>query len=139
MGFIRKYIKDRSFVLTLIQDGANDQSLKEHVDLLTTETEGMHPFVELADASELHDLSGFTMLGTSAAGAREYDRKPYKNDKLAILVSSNEVYELASGYSATSYYFRYDTEVFKDFREAIEWLGVADLENEINKLRKKSI
>lgn len=69
MGFTRKYIKDRHFVLTLVQDGANDEQLKEHVRLLTAETVELRPFVELADVSKLHDLSGLTVLGTAAAGA----------------------------------------------------------------------
>ncbi len=136
MGFTRKYIKDRNFVLTLIRDGADNKQLEEHVRLLTAETEEMHPFLELADASELHDISGFTVPGTAAAGAIEIDRKPHKRDKLAILVSSDEQHKLASGYSTTSIYFRYDTKIFRDFRQAIEWLGVTDLENEINELRK---
>jgi hypothetical protein len=137
MGFTREYIKDKHFVLTLIRDGANDKLLEEHVHSLTSETEDMHPFVELADATQLQDLSGFTELGASAAGAIEFERKPYKKDKLAILVSTVEAEKLAHGYSATSFYFRYNTRVFRDFRQAIEWLGVADLENEINELRNK--
>ena len=137
MGFIHKYIKDRNFVLTLVRDGANNEELEEHVHTLTIEMEGVHPFVELADASELYDLSGFTEVGVAAAGATEFERKPYKGDKLAILISSDEVYNLATNYKATSLYFRYDTKIFRDFRQAIEWLGVADLENEINKLRKE--
>lgn len=86
----------------------------------------------------MHDLSGFTELGTIAAGAAEFERKPYKIDKLAILVSSDEAYKLASCYRATSLYFRHDVKIFMDYKQAIKWLGVADLENEINELRNKS-
>lgn len=135
MSITRKYLMDRHFVLTTLRDGANERLLKEHVQLLTAETENIHPFVELADASELRDLSGFSVVGTAAAGAFEFERKHLKEDKLAILVSSNDAYELAAGYSATSYYYRYDSKIFKDFKQAIEWLGVGDLENEINELR----
>jgi len=137
MSITRKYIKDRHFVLTLVRDGANEKLLEEHVKILTAETEALHPFLELADTSELHDLSGFTEIGTASAGATEFDRKPYKKDKLEILVSSDEAFNLASSYSATSSYFRYDSMIFRDFRKAIEWLGVADLEDEINELRKE--
>ena len=135
MGFKIKLIKDRNFVLTLIRDGTDDKQLKELVHDITVATKGMHPFVELADASKLHDLSGFTQLGTTTAGAKEFDRKPYKQDKLAILVASEEAYTLATCYKATSLYYRHDVKIFKDFKLAIEWLGVADLEDEINKLR----
>ena len=137
MGFTRKYIKDRHFVLTLVRDGANESLLKEHVQLLTAEAKEIHPFVELADASELNDLSGFTEIGIAIAGATEFDRKPFKRDKLAILVSRDETHELASCYRAPSLYFRVDTKIFRDFKQAIEWLGVADIENEINDLRKE--
>ncbi len=65
MGFTRGYIKDRRFVLTLVRDGANNKPLEKHVHFLTTETEGMHPFVEHADVSELHDASRLTELGTT--------------------------------------------------------------------------
>ena len=137
MGFTRKYIKERQFVLTLVRDGANDELLKEHVMLLTAETKDIHPFVELADASELHDLSSFTEIGVLVSGSSEVDRKPYKNDKLAILVSSDDAYKLATRYEASSIYYRYGVNVFRDFQEAIEWLGVADLEDEINILRNE--
>ena len=136
MGFERKYIRDRHFVLTLISDGANNEQLIEHVRSLTAEAKELQPFVELADASEIHDLSGFTERGATLAGSLEVDRKPYKRDKLAILVSSSEAHKLALGYIATSIYSRSDAEIFRDFGKAIEWLGVADLENEINELRK---
>ncbi len=137
VGFTTKFIKDRHFVLTLIDDGANDKQLKEQVRFITAQTQEMRPFVELGDASKLRDLSGFTELGTTAAGALEFERKPYKLDKLAILVSSDEANTLASCYRATSLYYRHDVRIFRDFRQAIEWLGVADLENEINELRKE--
>ncbi len=139
LGFTTKFLQDKHFVLTLIEDGANDKLLKEQVRFVTAQTQGkgMRPFVELADASELHDLSGFTELGTTAAGALEFERKPYRQDKLAILVDSDEAYKLASCYRATSLYYRHDVKIFRDFRQSIEWLGVADLENEINELRKK--
>jgi hypothetical protein len=135
-GFTRKYIKERRFVLTLVRDGASNRSLEEHVRALTEETKDMHPLVELADASELHDLSGLTEDGVAVAGSGEIDRQPHKKDKLAILTSSDEVQNLASKYSATSRYFRADVRVFRDFKSAIDWLGVSDLEEEIDELRK---
>jgi len=137
LGFTTKFIKDRRFVLTLIRDDANDKLLKKQVRFVTAQTQGMRPFVELADASELHDLSGFTELGTTAAGALEFERKPYKQDKLAILVASDEAFKLASCYRATSLYYRHDVKIFRDFRQSIEWLGVADLEKKINELRNE--
>jgi len=138
MAFIRKYIKDRKFVLSLVRDGANEKLLKEHVKQLTEETNEMHPFVELADASELHDLSGFSMDGLTKSGASEIDRRPHKKDKLAVLVSNDVAHHLALSFLSTSLYYRYDAKVFRDFKESIEWLGVADLEDEINKLRNLS-
>ncbi len=135
MGFTRKYIRERKFVLTLVRDRVSDKELFDHVRLLTAETATMHPFLELTDVTELHE-SGITKLGTITAGTLEIDRKPHKADKLAVLVASDEMYNMAAGYIATSFYYRYDARIFKDFKKAIEWLGVADLENEINKLRK---
>lgn len=136
MGLIHKFIKDRKFVLTVIQDGTDDELLAESVHMLTLETEGMHPFVELADTTNLHDLSKLTEKGVALAGSMEFERKPYKRDRLAILVENDEVYRLATKYASTSTYFRYDTKIFRDFKEAINWLGVADLEDRINELRK---
>ncbi|MCG6938161.1 MAG: hypothetical protein LJE83_08335 [Gammaproteobacteria bacterium] len=115
MGFTRQYIKDRRFVLTMVRDGANDELLKEHVMILTKETEDMYPFIELADASELHDKSGFSEFGGSVSGASEISRKPHKKDKLAILVSSDEVHKLALSYGSTSIYFRSDVKIFRDY------------------------
>ena len=136
MSFTRTYIKERNFILTLVRDGANNESLKKHVQALTTESEDMHPFVELADASELTDISGFTKDGMVVAASNEIDRQPYQKDKLAILVASDEVYALAHQYGAISAYLRYDVKVFREYQPALEWLGVLDLENEINELRK---
>jgi len=135
MGFSRKYIKERMFVLTLVRDGANEKLLREHIESLTKETKDMHPFVELVDASKLNDLSGFTKTGLAVSGSSEFDRKPYKEDKLAILVSSDEAQDLAFSFVSTSIYYRYDAKVFRNYTEAIKWLGVADLENTINELR----
>jgi len=105
--------------------------------MLTKETEGMHPFVELADTTGLHDVSGFTNTGITYAAACEIERNPHKRDKLAILVASDEVYDLAVSYSLTSSYFRDDVRIFLDFSSAIDWLGVADLEAEINRMRQE--
>ncbi len=137
MGFTRKYIRESNFVLTLVRDSVSDKELCDHVRLLTAETVDMHPFLELTDVTELRDLSGITELGTITTGTFEGERKPHKVDKLAVLVASDELYELAAAYMATSLYYRHEAKIFKDFRQAIEWLGVADLENEINNLRRE--
>lgn len=123
-------------MLTLVEDGGGDKDLEEHVNLLTQETRDMHPFVELADTSKLRDLSAFTDTGVTLAGSLEFSRQPHKRDKLAILVANKEVYELANKYAATSSYFRYEVRIFKDYKEAITWLGVADLEDQINDMRE---
>lgn len=136
MGFTRKYIKDRNFVLTLIRDAADNRKLEEHIHALTIETKDMRPFLELADASELHDLSGFTEEGIAFAASIEFERKPFKRDRLAILISNDEAYRLASMYRAISNHFRYDVEVFRDFMDAVTWLSIDDLIDEINDLRK---
>ena len=136
MGFTRHYIKDNNFVLTLVRDKADNKSLQEHVRILTDETKGMHPFMELIDASELHDSSRFTEAGIIYSASLEFERTPYKRDKLAILVSSHEVHKLATMYTNISYYYRYDVKVFRDFQLAVEWLGVANLARNINVLRK---
>ncbi len=136
MGLKRKYIKDRKFVLTLVQDGSDDAQLAEFVRSITLETKDMHPFVELADATNLRDLSNFSEKGVALAGSLEFERTPYKQDKLAILVSNNEAYNLATKYASTSGYFRYGVKIFTDFKEAISWLGVADLEDQINDMRE---
>lgn len=135
MSFTHKYIRERNFVLTLISGVIDDNEIKKHVQTLTIDTENMGNFVELADASNLHDISHLTTEGITIAAAFEIDRQPYNRDKLAILVSSDEAYELASNYAAITSYVRYGAKVFRDFRSAIEWLGVLDIENEIDELR----
>ena len=42
MGFSRKYIRERNFVLTLVRDKADNRMLYEHVHALTNETRDMH-------------------------------------------------------------------------------------------------
>lgn len=135
MPYQIKIIRERNFVLSLVLDGFNDSELVEAVNDLTRQTADMHPFVELADATRVRDFSGLSDFGLAFAGSLEYDRKPYKRDKLAILVSSDEAYQLAARYASTSIYFRYDVKIFQDFGKAIDWLGVADLEDRINELR----
>jgi len=135
MGYIHKFIRERNFVLSIILDGMNDEELASAVQDLTRETADMHPFVELADVTRLKDISFLTEHGVALAGTMEYDRKPYKRDRLAILVASDEVYNLAARYASTSNYFRYDIKIFRDFRAAIAWLGLADIEDRINTLR----
>jgi hypothetical protein len=135
VGYELKFIRERNFVLSLILDGLSDDELSEGVAEVTRETQDMHPFVELADVTRLRDVSKLTENGIALAGSMEYDRKPYKQDKVAILVASDVVYELAARYLCISRYYRYDARIFWDFREAIEWLEVADLEDRINALR----
>ena len=137
MGFIRKYIKERNFVLTLVRDKADNRMLYEHVHALTSETENMHPFAELADCTEVHDLSGFTESGIMFAASHEHDRKPFKRDRLAILVPNDDIYQLASRYKLISEYFRYEVSIFDAFHPAIAWLGMSDLEDKINALRQQ--
>jgi hypothetical protein len=136
MPYQIKFIRERNFVLSLVLDGLSDDELSEGVTVLTRETQDMHPFMELADVTRLRDVSKLTENGIALAGSMEYDRKPYKQDKVAILVASDEVHQLAARYLCTSRYYRYDARIFRDFREAIDWLGVADLEDRINALRK---
>ena len=135
MGFSRKYIKEKNFVLTLVRDRSDNKMLEEHVRILTTESKDMHPLVELADVSELQDLSGFTEAGVAESASMEIERRPHKRDRLAILVSNDEVHRLASIYSAISFYFRCDVRVFREFLTAVKWLGMDDFTNEINELR----
>ena len=137
MGFSRKYIEDRSFVLTMVRDGANNENLEDHVRTMGEEIKDLHPVVELADTTQLHDLSGFTKTGVVVAGSIEFDRTPAKTDRLAILVASDEVYELAEKYQAISSNFRSEARIFWDFDQAIEWLGVSDLGDQINQLRQQ--
>jgi len=139
MAFVRKYIKERNFVLTLVRDKADNKMLYEHVHALTSETKDMHPFAELADCSQVCDISGFTESGIMFAASHENDRKPIKRDRLAILVPNDEIYELASKYKLISEYFRYEVSIFEAFRPAISWLGLADLEDEINELRHQAL
>jgi hypothetical protein len=136
MGFQLKFIRERNFVLSLIGDSLTNKELEQGVQELSRETGNMHPFVELADATRLRDFSGLTENGIAFAGAMEFDRKHYKQDKVGILVASDEVYQLASRYVSTSIYFRYDAKIFWDLREALDWLGVADLEGRINEMRE---
>lgn len=137
MGITRHYIKEKNFVLTLLQDKTDNSMLEEHVRMLTCETKDMHPLLELADASELRDLSGLTETGIVSSASMEIDRKPYNKDQLAIVVLSDDVYQLASMYSAISSYFRGDVKVFRDSMTAIKWLGMEDYATDIDKLKKQ--
>ncbi len=136
MGITRKIIKERNFLLTIIRDGADDESLSEDIREAQKEIKDIHPLVELADCSEITDLSGFTEKGVTMAATQEHDRKPYKQDRLAILVSTDEVYAMASKYKAISIYYLADVQIFRDFHAAVAWLGLADIEKEIDQLRR---
>ena len=106
MGFTRHYIKNKNFVLTLVRDKVNNKLLEEHVLALTNEIKDIHPIKELADVSELHDLSGLTEGGIIYSASLEYERTPHRKDKLAILVSNDDVYNLAIMYTNISCYYR---------------------------------
>ena len=136
MGITRKIIKERNFLLTIIRDGADDESLSEGIREAQKEIEDIHPLVELADCSEVTDLSGFTEKGVLMAATREHDRTPYKQDRMAILVSTDEAYAMATKYKVISVYYLADVQIFRDFHLAVEWLGLADIEKEIDQLRR---
>lgn len=139
MPFIRKYMKEKNFVLTLVRDKVDNRMLYEHVHALTNETRDMHPFAELADCSEVHDITGFTESGVMYAASLEHDRIPIKRDRLALLVPNPDYHELANRYKLISEYYRDDVKIFDEFQPAIDWLGLADLEGDINALRQQAL
>jgi len=137
MGISRHYIREENFVLTLVRDISDNRMLEEHVRILTLESKDMHPLLELADASELHDLSGFSEIGMASSAFKEIERESNKKDLLAILVSNDEAYDLAFMYATFSHYFRNQVKVFKDYMSAVKWLGMENHATEIDKLRKQ--
>jgi len=138
MSFTRKYIPRLNFVLTEMKNGADNKQFEEHVKLLTEETAHLHPILQLADITQLTDISGLTENGVALAASKEMNRFPYNIDKLAILVSNKEVEILAHVYKLVSSYFRNDVKIFSDFITAINWLGLDKHADEINKLRMES-
>lgn len=139
MAITSNFIRERNFLLTTYTNGADDKQLFEHVQRITEETKDMHPLLTLSDLTKITDYSGFTEAGLASAGTLEQER-PHKQDKLAVLVPEiEEVHRLATFYTGTSRYYRYDVQFFYDFTEAIEWLGVEDLLEEISKMRLDNI
>ncbi len=136
MAFHRRYIRQRHFVLTIVENDSDDQDLEAHVKLLAEETKDLHPFYELVDATRVHNVSGFTEMGMASAAALEVERIPKKVDKLAIVVSNDAAYQLAMMYRITSAYYRSDVEVFTDFDIALAWLSCSDLREQVEQLRQ---
>ncbi len=138
MGTItRHFIQERNFVLTSLAGNIDRDTLNQHVDELTADSIalGLKSFDELADCTCVTDVSSLTVEDIMASAAREHERIPNIKGKLAIWATSSDVIEAAKAYAMSSEFYRYHVKIFRDLDEALLWLGITDLKDQIAHFR----
>lgn len=131
MPIKRKYFKDHNFVLTLFYGRLTQAELGQHVIEMNNEYKDKAGVNELADCRHLTDISELTTTGVVISAQMEKGEERSFGSKGAIVVASDAVYGLARAYATIAQEARVDSKVYRSMDEAIEWLGVDHLREQI--------
>ncbi len=131
MPIERTYFKDHNFVLTRIYGKLTPAELGQHVIEMNGEYKGKHAVNELADCSYLTDVSQLSTTGVMISAEMERGEERVTDSKGAIVAISDTVFGMARAYAAIAQESRIDSRVYRSMDEAIEWLGVDHLREQI--------
>ncbi|WP_236075268.1 hypothetical protein [Mariprofundus sp. EBB-1] len=133
MAIERIYYREHNFVLTLIYGKLSNAELAEHVIKMHQENEKESALTELADCRYLTDVSELNVNGIVLSASMEKDHPRTFNGLGAIVVAhdADHIYGLARAYAAIASQARIDSHVYRSLDEAIDWLAVNHLKDEI--------
>lgn len=131
MAIQRIYLNEHHFVLTIIYGKLTNAELGEHVVAMNEETACNVGMMELADCRYLTDVSELSAENLMIAASMETGQARVLGGKGAIVVASDTVYGLARVYAAVASDIREDSQVFRDMEQAMAFLGVTHLRQEI--------
>ena len=131
MPIERTYFEEHNFVLTLIYGKLTPIELDQHVIEMNREYGGKYAVDELADCRYLTDVSELTTTEVMIAADMEKGEGRTFGSKGAIVANSGAVYGLARAYAVVAQEARIDSRVYRSMDEAIAWLGVGHLREQI--------
>lgn len=131
MPIKRKYFEDENFVLTLIYGKLTRAELGQHVIEMNNEHKDKAGVNELADCRWLTDISELTTTDVVISAEMEREKGRTCGSKGAIVVASDTVYGLARAYATIAQEARVDSRVYRSMDEAIKWLEVDCLREQI--------
>ena len=131
MSIERIYFRKEKFILTLIYGKLTNTEIGEHVMEMNNELATCTGLIELADCRFLTDISELNSEGLAFAASMEKGHPRTLGGKGAIVVSSEEVFDLARVYASIAAVARDDSQVFRNLDTAIGWLEVSPLRDKI--------
>jgi len=116
----------------------NDEILAHHIIAYNQEASDRVGVRELADCRWIVDHSHLSPGGVEQSQQLEQGAHRVRESRLAILTSTDEIYEMASIFAGFASYRRNmnhsaEVEVFTSFEEAIRWLNLEESIDEIEK------
>lgn len=121
MGISRHFFKQHNFIVTKFWGKIDNDDLMGHVIEFNKESKGLSNLKELADCREITDLELLSVENiTKIAGGEKY-----KDDSiLAILIpeESELLYGMARVYQTFAATHRKSVEIFRDLKQALDWL-----------------
>ena len=133
MAIKRIYFRENNFVLTQIYGKLTNSEISDHVIEMNHECSAEKGLMELADCRYLTDVSELNSNQLLIAATFEKGESRALGGKGAIVVASEQIFGLARVYASVAANIRTDSQVFRNMDEAITWLGVEHLKDDISK------
>ena len=98
--------------------------LIDHIDDLSQDPKYKAPMKKLVDHRQIKKLDLTMIEQEQFAEKKALFKKMFSGEKCAIVVPTDFVSALARVYAALNKESNIDTSVFRDFKEAMTWLGI---------------
>lgn len=122
------FVESENFVLTIAEGEISDEKFMEHIAILNKSEklqENYRGIVDCRDVSPVVTPSSETIFK-----AGYFDKEFAKRRKVAVLANNDLIYGLVRMYDA--YTSHAEMEVFQDLEEALSWLELEGLSEEID-------
>ena len=130
MGTIRHlFLEAENFVLTIAEGEISDEKFMEHIAILNQSEKLKENYRGIVDCRGVSPV--MTPSSETIFKAGHFDGGDSKPRKVAVLAENELIYGLARMYDA--YTSHAEMEVFQNIEDAIAWLSVESLQNEIDK------
>jgi len=127
----RIFYPEHNMVLSMFYGKLTHHELTQHVIDMNREYEKCTHLFELANCRYLTDISTLNSQGLTLAASLEKDQPRTFESKGAIVVDSDVVYGLARVFATIAAESRIDSRVYRNLDDAIVWLEVGALSQEI--------
>ena len=131
MTIQRLYLPEHSFALTLVSGKVTNAEVGEHIMTMNHDFADKEGIIELADCRYVTDTTEVDGSSLAFIASLEEGQPRNRGGKGAIVATCNETFGLASAFASVAKNIDVVSRVCRDIEEAIEWLGVHHLKDEI--------